>query len=291
MRVANLYAQDRPIFSFEFFPPRTPKGAQALLRTTKELARLRPDFISVTCPLEKARRPDTFALVIQIKRDLGIETMAHLVTVDYDRREMAEILAELRAGGVENVLALRGDLPDGADPKAPRDFRHGVDLARFAHEFGGLCIGGAAHPERHPESQDWEGEIRHAREKVDAGCEFLVTQLFFDNEDYFAYVERARSAGIEVPIVPGIMPVGSVPGIQRMAAMNGNRIPADFLAELEDARDDDAAVHALGVQHATAQCEDLLARGVPGIHFYTLNRSPATREILTTLRDRGAAPR
>jgi methylenetetrahydrofolate reductase (NADPH) len=286
MRVADLYAQGRPIFSFEFFPPRTRKGAESLLRTTKELARLRPDFVSVTCPLDKARRPDTIALVIQIKRDLGIEAMAHLVTVDYDRREVARVLEQLRAGGIENVLALRGDLPEGADPDAPRDFRHGADLARFVRESDGLCVGGAAHPEMHPESGDWEGEIRYAREKVEAGCEFLVTQLFFDNADFFRYVERARAAGISVPIVPGVMPVGSVPGIKRMAELNGNRIPSGFLAELEAAADDPAAVHALGVRHATAQCEDLLARGVPGIHFYTLNRSPATREILASLRER-----
>jgi methylenetetrahydrofolate reductase (NADPH) len=290
MRVADLYARGRPVFSFEFFPPRTPRGAESLLRTTKELARLSPDFVSVTCPLDKSRRPDTIALVIRIKRDLGIEAMAHLVTVDYRRDEVTRVLEQLREGGIENVLALRGDLPEGADPEAPRDFPHGADLARFVCDFGGLCVGGAAHPERHPESSDWTGEIRHAREKVDAGCEFLVTQLFFDNADFFQYVERARAAGIGVPIVPGIMPVGSVPGIKRMASMNGNRIPADFLAELEAAAEDPAAVHALGVRHATAQCEELLARGVPGIHFYTLNRSPATREILTHLRERGLAP-
>lgn len=284
MRVAELYAQDRPIFSFEFFPPRTPKGAESLLRTAKELARLRPDFVSVTCPLDKARRPDTLALVVQIKRDLGIEAMAHLVTVGYDRREMAEVLRQLRDAGIENVLALRGDLPEDADPDAPRDFRHGSDLARFIRETGGLCIGGAAHPELHPQSSDWESEIRYAREKVEAGCEFLVSQLFFDNEDFFQYVERARAAGISVPIVPGIMPVGSVPGIKRMAGLNGNRIPAEFLAELEAAAHDDAAVHELGVRYATAQCQGLIERGVPGIHFYTLNRSPATREILTALR-------
>jgi methylenetetrahydrofolate reductase (NADPH) len=290
MRIAELYTRDRPIFSFEFFPPRTPKGGESLLRTIKELARLRPGFVSVTCPLDKARRRDTFALVVRTKRDLGIESMAHVVTVDYSRSEMAEVLEGLRREGIENILALRGDLPEGADPDAPRDFRHGVDLVRFARDVGGLCIGGAAHPEMHPSSTDWQGEIRHAAEKVEAGCEFLVTQLFFDNADYFRYVERARSAGIEVPIVPGIMPVGSVPGIKRMATMNGNRIPAGFLAELEAAEGDDAAVHELGVRHATQQCEDLLARGVPGIHFYTLNRSPATREILSALRERLAIP-
>jgi methylenetetrahydrofolate reductase (NADPH) len=136
----------------------------------------------------------------------------------------------------------------------------------------------------HPESEDWESELEYARAKVEAGCEFLLTQLFFDNADYFSFVERARAAGIGVPIIPGIMPVTNVKGIKRMAAMNGNRIPEDLLAELDAAEGDAAAVHKIGTRHATAQCEELLQRGVPGIHFYTLNRSPATRQILGELR-------
>ena len=285
MRVADLYGRGRPVFSFEFFPPRTEKGEESLLRTLRELSVLEPDFISVTCPLDKPRRGKTLELVARIKRDLGIETMAHLVTVDYTRSEMRAVLEQLQRNGVENVLALRGDLPEGSDPEAPRDFPHGADLARFAVDFG-LCIGGAGHPEMHPDSSDWEGEILHAKGKVDAGCEFLVTQLFFDNADYFAYVERAREAGIEVPIVAGIMPVTSVKGIKRMAAMNGNRIPEEYLAELDAVQHDDEAVHRLGVSWATEQCVELVERGVPGIHFYTLNKSPATREILTAVRAR-----
>lgn len=284
VRVADLYGHGRPVFSFEFFPPKTEKGAEALLRTLKELARLRPDFVSVTCPLDKPRRPQTFELVARIKRDLGIEAVAHLVTVRYSREEVAGVLDQLRQDGIENVLALRGDLAE-ADRNAPRDFPHGSDLVRFARSYG-FCIGAAAHPEMHPDSTDWEGEIAHAAAKVAAGCDFLVTQLFFDNADYFAYVERARTAGITVPIVAGIMPVTSVPGIKRMAAMNRNRIPDHYLRELEAVQDDDDAVHRLGVDYATEQCEDLLRRGAPGIHFYTLNKSPATREILTALRER-----
>jgi methylenetetrahydrofolate reductase (NADPH) len=286
MRVAPLYDRGRPVFSFEFFPPKTEKGVEALFRTLSELAPLAPDFVSVTCPLDKQRRPQTFALVARIKRELGIEAVAHLVTVDYTRAEVESVLRELRDAGIENVLALRGDLPPGTSPDAPRDFPHAADLARLAQRSG-FCVGGAAHPELHPESKSWADELRYAAEKVRAGCQFLVTQLFFDCADYFRYVEQARQVGIGVPIVPGIMPVGSVPGIKRMAAQNRNRIPEPFLAELEAAADDDAAVHRLGVRHATAQCVELLARGVPGIHFYTLNKSPATREILTAMRSRG----
>ncbi|HXK22308.1 MAG TPA: methylenetetrahydrofolate reductase [Myxococcota bacterium] len=285
-RVSQLYDRGRPVFSFEFFPPKTDKGVDALFRTLRELAPLEPDFVSVTCPLDKPRRPLTFGLVARIKAELGIEAVAHLVTVDYSRAEIDAVLRQLRESRIENVLALRGDLLPGMAPDAPRDFPHAAELARLARKVG-FCVGGAAHPELHPESRDWDGELRHAAAKVDAGCEFLVTQLFFDCGDYFRYVERARRAGIRVPIVPGIMPVGSVPGIKRMAAQNRNRIPDEFLAELDAVAEDEAAVHRLGVQHATTQCEALLAQGVPGIHFYTLNKSPATREILTALRDKG----
>jgi methylenetetrahydrofolate reductase (NADH) len=285
VRIADLYARKSPVFSFEFFPPRTEKGAVALFETIRELAALAPDFVSVTCPLVKQRRPLTWELVARIKREVGLEAMAHLVTVSYTRAEMRAVLEHLREQGIENVLALRGDLPADADRSSPRDFPHACDLVRFAREFG-FSIGGAAHPERHPDSRDWESEMRHAHTKVAAGCDFLITQLFFDNADYFRYVERARAVGIGVPLVPGIMPVTSVPGIKRMAAMNRNRIPDDFLARLEKVADDDAAVHRLGVEYATAQCEELLRHGVPGIHFYTLNRQPATREILSALRPR-----
>ncbi len=283
MRIVQLLESKRPVFSFEFFPPRTQKGASALFSTIRELAALEPDFVSVTCPLDKERRPLTFDLVARIKREVGLEAMAHLVTAGYTREEMRGVLEQLRGDGVENVLALRGDMPEGMAPDAPRDFLHGSDLAAFAAEFG-FCVGGAAHPELHPESTSWEQELEHARGKVKAGCSFLITQLFLDNAHYFRYVERARAAGIGVPIIPGIMPVHSVPGILRMTAMNGNEIPQDLLAELKLAEGDDEAVQRIGIRHAAAQCEELLARGVPGIHFYTLNRSPATRQIMCELR-------
>jgi methylenetetrahydrofolate reductase (NADPH) len=288
MRIADLYHQKRPVFSFEFFPPKTDKGVTSLFEAIRELAKLEPDYVSVTCPLEKPRRSLTFELVARIQREIGITAMAHLVTVLYSRDEVRGVPGDLRDSGVENVLALRGDLPGESDPAAPRDFQNGSDLAAFAREFG-FSIGGAAHPEMHPDSAEWAGDLAGARAKVDAGCEFLITQLFFDNADYFAYVDRARAAGIEVPIVAGIMPVTSVAGIRRMAAMNGNRLPDDLAAELERVDGDADAVAAVGVEYATLQCEELLERGVPGIHFFTLNRSPATRRILTALRAKGVA--
>src|SRR5262245_5977836 len=288
MRIAELYRRKRPVFSFEFFPPRTDAGVDSLFEALGELARLGPDFVSVTCPLDKPRRPLTFSLVARIQRELGLTAMAHLVTVLYARDEVRAVLEQLRQQGIENLLALRGDLPPDESARGARDFLHASDLAGFAREFG-FSIGGAAHPEMHPHSTDWAGDLAGARHKVDAGCEFLITQLFFDNADYFAYVERARDAGITVPIVAGIMPVTSVAGIKRMCAMNRNRIPEALAAQLARVDGDSEAVTAVGVSWATAQCQELLARGVPGIHFFTLNRSPATREILMNLRAKGAA--
>ena len=284
MRLPDLYASKRPVYSFEFFPPRTDQGAKSLFRTVTELARLSPDYVSVTCPLDKSRRELTLDLVARIKREVGLETMAHLVTVDYSREEMKGVLERLQRDGVENILALRGDLPDDA-PDVPRAFAHASDLAAFARPYG-FGIGGAAHPEKHPDSPSWESEMEHARAKVDAGVEFLVTQLFFDNADYARYVERAAAVGIDVPIVAGIMPVTSVSGIRRMAKMNGNRLPEALDEALTRAEGDDDAVARIGVQWALQQCEALVREGVPGIHFYTLNRSPATRQILTELRAR-----
>lgn len=283
MRVAELYERGRPVFSFEFFPPANVRAAEELFETIRELARFLPDYVSVTCPLTVDRRPLTFALIARIEQEVNVEAVAHVVGTGYSREEMRGVLEALYIGGVENVLALRGDLRPDDDPMAARAFPHASDLAAFARTFD-FCVGGAAHPEKHPESADWESELKYARAKVEAGCEFLLTQLFFDNADYFRYLERARAVGIGVPIIPGIMPITNVAGSKRMAALNGNRIPEDLLGELEEVADDADTVRRIGIRHATAQCEELLQRDVPGIHFYTLNRSPATRQVLGELR-------
>jgi methylenetetrahydrofolate reductase (NADPH) len=283
MRIADLYHQKRPVFSFEFFPPKTDKGVTSLFEAIRELAKLEPDYVSVTCPLEKPRRSLTFELVARIQREIGITAMAHLVTVLYSRDEVRGVLGDLRDSGVENVLALRGDLPDESDPAAPRDFQNGSDLAAFAREFG-FSIGGAAHPEMHPDSTEWTGDLAGARAKVDAGCEFLITQLFFDNADYFAFIERARKAGIELPIVPGIMPITNVAQIERITRMCGARIPDSLRERMHAVEEDEEAVNLVGIEYSTQQCRELLEGGAPGIHFYTLNKSPVTAAILAELR-------
>lgn len=232
----------------------------------------------------------TLELVETIQRDLGLEAMAHLTCVNASRDEVHSVLQRLERSGIENVLALRGDIPSDEEIVVPRPawFASSVELARHIRAHFSFGIGGAAHPEVHPEAVSAETDAAFARSKEEAGCEFLITQLFMDNADYFAFVERARGAGVSVPIVPGIMPITSYEGILRMAQLNGHRIPARLREQLEPVATDREAVARIGIAWAREQCIELLAKGAPGLHFFTLNRSPATRQILTFLRDRSA---
>jgi methylenetetrahydrofolate reductase (NADPH) len=283
MRIAERLATGRPAFSFEFFPPKTEAGFDALFDTIRDLKPLDPDFVSVTWGAGGSTRRKTVELVIQIQREIGLTAMAHLSCIGSSPEELAATLDQLVSGDIANVLALGGDRPrDYAPP--PGAFTFANELVAFVRSRWDFCVGGACYPETHPLAAGPEEDLRHLALKLDAGAEFLITQLFFDNADYFAFVERARAAGIRVPIVPGIMPIVSVAGIRRMTSMSGARIPDELAASLASAEHDDDRVRALGVEWATLQCRELLARGAPGIHFYTLNRSPATRAILQQLR-------
>jgi methylenetetrahydrofolate reductase (NADPH) len=225
-------------------------------------------------------------LVRRIKRDVGIEAMAHLTCVGASARELGEVLDELVQGSIENVIALRGDPPRGEKVFVPHEggFAHATELIRYIRPRYDLCLAAASYPETHPEASDAESDLRHLKAKVDAGADFLITQLFFENADYYRFVERARRAGITVPIVAGIMPVTNLSQVKRFTALCGARIPRELLQKLEAAGDDPDRVRDVGVEHATAQCRDLVKQGVPGIHFYTLNRSRASRDILDRLR-------
>lgn len=285
VRIDQLFGTGRHVFSFEFFPPKTAAGTEGLLRTIDELRPLEPSFISVTYGAMGSNRGQVLELVSTIKNDVGIEAMAHLSCTGHTRDELASILDELRAAAIDNVLALRGDPPKGEEFRAVSGgFAYASDLAKMIRGRWPFCIGGAAYPEKHPDAPDEETDLTNLVTKVRAGADFLITQLFFSNADYFAFVSRARAAGIGVPIVPGIMPITDVGQVKRFTAMCGAKIPADLLARLEAADGDAEAVLSLGVDHAVAQCRELLARGAPGVHFYTLNRSPATRRILSALR-------
>ena len=286
MRIGDLLRAGGPVFSFEFFPPKTEVGEHNLFRTIERLGDLHPSFVSVTYGAGGSTRQKTVAWVQRIKHDLGIEAMAHVTCVGAGRDEIESVLQQLEANGIENVLALRGDPPrDQPHCVPPADgFRYASELVRFIRERRfPFSVGGACYPEGHIECRDLALDLEHLKIKVDAGLEFLITQLFFDSADYFALVERARAIGISVPIIPGIMPVTNVDQIERFTSMCGARIPAPLHDRLYAAADD-AGVRAVGIEHATIQCRELLAGGAPGIHFYTLNQSPATRAVFERLK-------
>jgi methylenetetrahydrofolate reductase (NADH) len=287
MRIPEAIGTGAPVFSFEFFPPKTAQGEENLYRTIDRLRELEPTFVSVTYGAGGSTRDKTVELVRRIKHDIGIESMAHLTCVGADRDEIAAVLHHLQASGIENVLALRGDPPRDQPGfvRAVNGFGFASELVQFIRSRGfPFAVGGAGYPEGHVECRDLDQDLTHLKIKVDAGVDFVITQLFFDNADYFAFVTRARARGVCVPIIPGIMPITNLAQIERFTAMCGARIPDTLRTRLADVRDDEEAVRALGIAHATAQCRELLAGGAPGIHFYTLNQSPATRAICEQLR-------
>jgi methylenetetrahydrofolate reductase (NADPH) len=287
VRIDQIIAESQePVFSFEFFPPKTDAGERVLGLALESLRALDPAFVSVTYGAGGSSRGHTFELTKWIKQELGIEAMAHLSCVGSTREELVEILDDLHQSGIENILALRGDPPRGetAWQAHPGGLSYSTELASMIRERFDACIGGACFPEVHPEAPDLAHDLRFLKEKVDNGVSFLITQLFFDNERYFRFVDAARAAGIGVPILPGIMPITDLSQIKTITGMCGATIPPALLEQLEWRSHDADAVLQLGVSYATLQCAELLARGAPGIHFYTLNRSHATRAILSALR-------
>jgi len=289
VKISALFADHgRKLFSFELFPPKTDAGRLALERTIRDLAELSPAYVSVTYGAGGSTRTKTVELVQWIQQEAHLTAMAHLTCAGATQSEIGEVLDDLVDAGIENVMALRGDPPAGQTrfERTVDGFGYAADLIAFIRKrYGGkLCLGGAGNPEGHIECRDIDQDIRHLKAKVDAGLDFVVTQLFFDNRFYFDFVARARAAGIKIPIVPGLMPIRSLAGVERMTKLCGASLPIPLQAELERSREDEAATIALGIAQTTAQAVELLHGGAPGIHFYTLNRSPATRAILSALK-------
>lgn len=268
-----------------------------LWRNLEQLSLLQPDFVSVTYGAGGSTRDRTLELLGRIKRELKIEPLAHLTCTGATKEEIAEILDRLRELGVENILALRGDPPKGSDEFKPvaGGFRYASELVEFIHEHGDFCVGAACYPEVHPEAPDAATDLENLKHKVDCGVDFLLTQLFFDNEMFFDFERRAREAGIDVPIIPGIMPVSNTKQVERFTTMCGASLPDVLMDRLNEVGDDSVEVFWTGVMYASHQCRGLLAPhsarpfvaaadGAPGIHFYTLNKSPSTRAIFEILR-------
>ena len=288
MRIDDLFAArgEEPVFSFEFFPPKTPEGERKLAEALGVLGPLEPDFVSVTWGAGGSTRDKTIDIVEMARADHDLETMAHFTCVGLTVEEIHAALRDMEARGIENVLTLRGDPPQGEERFVAVDggLTHASELAGLVDRHYDFCIVAACYPEVHQECASMASDLAHLRAKVDAGARVLITQLFFDNADYFHFVEEARAAGIEVPIVPGIMPISSADQLRRFTALCGARIPAALDAELDRREGDPAAVHELGIAYATQQCAELLAGGAPGVHFYTINRPEPVRAILSALR-------
>lgn len=288
MKIRDRFAAEKPLISFEFFPPKSEQGMANLEKAIGELADLSPAYVSVTYGAGGSTREKTVELVTRIQRQHGICAMAHFTCVGSGRAELGQVLDRLVGAGIENIIALRGDPPAGAErfEQPPDGFAHASELIAFIRErFGNkLSLAGACYPEGHVECRELDADMRNLAAKVKAGTDYLITQLFFDNRHYFDFVQRARAAGITCPIIPGLMPIANLAQIERFTKLCGATIPPVLFAELDRRRADPAAVAALGVAHATAQAVELLRGGAPGIHFYTLNQSPATRAILTALK-------
>lgn len=291
MRICDILAAKRPVFSFEFFPPKSDEAVRQLEQTLEDLRPLQPDFVSVTYGAGGTTREKTLEVVSRIRKDFGIEAMAHLTCAGSTRDELKVVLDRLVEAGLENVLALRGDPPKGQTVFIPTEggFRYASELVRFISETYGnkLCVGGAGYPEKHIECGNPYVDLSNLKQKVDNGATFLITQLFFDNRRYFEFVDNARAHGIHVPIIPGIMPITNASQIERFTLMCGATLPYRLASELHRRRDDADAIMQLGVAHATAQCLELMQCGAPGVHFYTLNRSTATIQVLAALRSVG----
>lgn len=287
MRISEMHGRGRPVFSFEFFPPKSAEGVGQLMQSVADLkGALAPNFVSVTNGAGGSTRARTLEVVTRIQRELGVTAMAHLTCVGVTEADLCEEVGTLVGNGIENILALRGDPPKGESTFTPTagGFSHASDLIEYLENNYQLDIGAACYPEKHIESPDAELDLRWTKLKIDNGALFLVTQLFLDNADYFRFVERARSARIREPIVPGIMPITNVAQVERFTKMCGAKIPEELAERLQRVKDDPAAVMATGIEHAITQCRGLLEGGAPGLHFYTLNKSFATRSVLAAVR-------
>jgi methylenetetrahydrofolate reductase (NADPH) len=288
--IRDIFAEARgvrPVISFEFFPTKTPEGERTLLeKTIPALGQLRPDFCSVTYGAGGSTREKTLTIVDRIQREQGLVAMAHVTCVNATRDDTASVLSQARSLGITNILALRGDPPGGVGDfqKTEGGFEYSYELVRFIKDMGGFSIGVAGFPEGHIACAEGKfADWRHLKHKIDQGADFVITQLFFNNRDYFAFRDYLTSLGVRVPLVPGIIPITSAAQIKRFVSLCGAALPPPLLAELDRRGGDDEAVTQFGIDYATRQCEELLREGVTGLHFYTLNKARSTTSIIKNL--------
>lgn len=286
MKLTEVFQKTPRTYSFEFYPPKDEISAVDFGINVGQLMKLTPSFVSVTYGAGGSDQNRTFDLVDYLQNKVGISTVAHYTCIGANRDKALADLKDLRARGLQNFMLLRGDPKKGCDKyeAVPDGFDHASDLIAFARQhIENCCIGGGAYPEVHPDAADAADDIKHLRQKVDAGCDFLVTQLFFDNKRYFDFVARARAAGIYCRIIPGIIPLTQYAQMERFVKLSNTAIPVYFAEQLETYKDNPEKIRQIGMDFAVQQCRDLLMMGAPGLHFFTLNKSRATVEIYQTL--------
>lgn len=282
MKLSELFAKRIPTLSFEVFPPKTSGNYENVKFATSEIAKLKPDFMSVTCGAGGKTDVYTADIAASLSRDYGMTSIAHMTCVGTAKADAEKRIRELECLGIENVFALRGDIPDGFDINSC-DFRHASELITYIKSISDICVGGACYPEGHPESASISEDIRHIREKVDAGCEFLTTQMFFDNNIFYKYLCKLRDAGVNVPVVAGIMPVTNKAQIDRIYHLSGTHMPSRFIDIVDRFGDDPDAMKQAGIIYTTEQIIDLLANGVNAIHVYTMNKPDVAEKIQSNL--------
>lgn len=286
MKIKEILNKKR-LISFEFFPPKTPEGEIELFNNIKSLEAVNPDFVSVTYGAGGSTREKTQNISKKIHDDEKLSVMSHLTCVGHTKAELHDILAQYKKEGIDNILALRGDMPQNLDAKELKsDFTYAHELVSFIKsEFGDyFSVGCAAFPELHPESPNMDWEMRYYKEKVEKGVDFSITQLFFNNEYYYRFLDKSQNEGVNIPVIPGIMPITNFKQIKKFASMCQATIPDTLVRKMEEYEDDNDAVEKIGIEYAVEQCKDLLRNGVPGLHFYTLNKSKATMKIYNEIK-------
>ena len=287
MKIAELLRDETASLSFEVFPPKTESGFESVKSATEEIAKLSPSFMSVTYGAGGGTSKYTLDIAKNIKEKYGVPSIAHLTCVSSTRETVKAQIADIRAAGIENILALRGDIPahlEGAD-RSSWDYKHAIELVRELKACGDFCVGGACYPEIHPESANSKEDIKYLKEKVDAGCDFLTTQMFFDNNILYSYLYKIREAGITVPVIPGIMPITNANQIERAIKLSGSFMPRRFMSLVDRFGHDSEAMKQAGIAYATDQIIDLYANGINHIHVYSMNKPEVAKKIQGNLSD------
>lgn len=283
MKISELLKQDKVTLSFEVFPPKTSSSYESVARATQEIAALRPDFMSVTYGAGGGTSEHTVNIAADLKKKYDVTVLTHLTCVSSTREHVAKMLQKYKENGIENILALRGDIPEGGAPHS--DYHYAAELVRDIKSQGDFCIGGACYPEIHPESSNQKKDIKHLKEKVDAGCEFLTTQMFFDNNLLYNFLYKIREAGITVPIVAGIMPITNAKQVDRAIKLSGSFMPQRFKSLVDKFGSDPLAMKQAGIAYATDQIIDLYANGVENVHVYSMNKPDVAQKIQSNLSD------